>query len=206
VDHATLVIAYFAESLTFMTLLSWLPVLLVTAGLSQADASHTISYGSIGGVLALLVLARLLDKWGPMATLFTAIVAIAAIMAMSLPGLSGATTMVLAIIASTCGAGTHNSLNGTVGIFYPTAIRGNGVGYATGMGRFASIIGPTLTGFLLSAKLPLPEMLYLMAAPYVVVMLSCFALGRLYKRKFAPTVVADVAEDESLAPAHQSLG
>jgi len=33
------------------------------------------------------------------------------------------------------------------------------------MGRIASIMGPTLTGFLLSAKLPLAQMLYLMAAP-----------------------------------------
>jgi hypothetical protein len=58
------------------------------------------------------------------------------------------------------------------------------------MGRIASIIGPTLTGFLLSAKLPLQEMLYLMAAPYVVVMIACFALGRLYQHKFAAPAAA----------------
>ena len=101
--------------------------------------------------------------------------------------------MVIATAALMCGTGTHNSLNGTVGLFYPTAIRGNGVGFATGMGRVASIIGPTLTGFLLSAKLPLQEILYLMATPYLVVVLACFVLGRLYREKFAPGVMLDAA-------------
>lgn len=184
-------LAYFAESLTFMTLLSWLPVLMVTAGLSLTDASLTVSYGSMGGILVMLALARPLDRWGPVATVTAAVIAIAALVALGTQGLSGPTIMALAVVALTCGTGTHNSLNGTVGIFYPTAIRGNGVGYATGMGRIASITGPTLTGFLLSAKLPFALMLYLMAAPYVVVVVTSIALGRLYQRKFAPGLAAD---------------
>ncbi len=120
----------------------------------------------MGGIVVMATLARPLDRWGPMATLIAALLAIGALIAMGLPGLSPASIMIMrGRSPSMCGTGTHNSLNGTVGIFYPTSFRGNGVGYATGMGRIASIIGPTLTGFLLSAKLPLQEMLYLMAAP-----------------------------------------
>jgi AAHS family 4-hydroxybenzoate transporter-like MFS transporter len=180
-------LAYFAESLTFMTLLSWLPVLLVTAGLSQTDAAFTVSYGSTGGIIVMLLLARPLDRWGPMATLVVGSITIAALLALTLSGVSVGFIMTMATVALMCGTSTHNSLNGTVGLFYPTAIRGNGVGYATGMGRIASIIGPTLTGFLLSAKLPLATMLEIMAVPYAVVILTCFALGRIYKRSFAPT-------------------
>jgi len=186
-------LAYFAESLTFMTLLSWLPVLLVTAGLSQTDAAFTVSYGSMGGMLVMLLLARPLDRWGPTATQAAAIITIVALLTLGLAGLSVGMIMVIATAALMCGTGTHNSLNGTVGLFYPTAIRGNGVGFATGMGRVASIIGPTLTGFLLSAKLPLQEILYLMATPYLVVVLACFVLGRLYREKFAPGVMLDAA-------------
>ena len=155
----------------------------------------------MGGIAVMVLLARPLDRWGPMATLMAAALAIGALIAMGLPGLSHGSIMICAVIATMCSTGTHNSLNGTVDIFYPTAMRSNGVGYATGMGRFASIIGPTLTGFLLSAKLPLQEMLLLMAAPYVVVVFACFALGRLYKRKFAATVAADMPEAQPLAVA-----
>ena len=192
-------LAYFAESLTFMTLLSWLPVLLVSAGLSQTDAAFTVSYGSTGGIFVMLLLARPLDRWGPMATLVVGSVTIAALLALTLSGLSSAIIMTMATIALMCGTGTHNSLNGTVGLFYPTAIRGNGVGYATGMGRIASIIGPTLTGFLLSAKLPLASMLEIMAVPYVVVVIVCFGLGRIYKRSFAPMAPDAMASAAALA-------
>lgn len=101
--------------------------------------------------------------------------------------------MILSVVVAMAGTGTHNSLNGTVGIFYPTGIRGNGVGFATGTGRFAAMIGPTLTGYLLSAKLPLDDMLYLMAFPCVVVALACIGLSGTYKRNFAPDAPAAIA-------------
>ena len=194
-------IAYFADSFTFMSLRSWMPVLLVSAGLSQADASLSVAYGSTGGIVVLLFLARPLDRWGPVASLAAEAVAVAALVLMALPGLSGTSLIALSAVVAMAGTGTHNSLNGTVGIFYPTSIRSNGVGFATGMGRFAAIIGPTLTGYLLSAKLSLNEMLYIMVVPCLFVALACIPLGRIYKRSFAPNAPATAAPVPALAPA-----
>jgi len=192
-------IAYFADSFTFMSLRSWMPVLLVGAGLSQSDASLSVAYGSTGGIFVLLLLARPLDRWGPIASLVAEGVAVAALIAMTVSGLSNMSLLWLSVIVTMAGTGTHNSLNGTVGIFYPTSVRSNGVGFATGMGRFAAIIGPTLTGYLLSAKLPLDEMLYLMALPCLIVALACIPLGGIYKRSFAPNAPASTAAS-TLAP------
>ena len=196
-------IAYFADSLTFMSLRSWMPVLLVGAGLSQADASLSVAYGATGGIVVLLLLARPLDRWGPVASLVSEAVAVASLLLMAVPGLSGISLIVLSAVVAMAGTGTHNSLNGTVGIFYPTSIRSNGVGFATGMGRFAAIIGPTLTGYLLSAKLSLDEMLYVMVVPCLFVALACIPLGRIYKRSFAPNV-PEAAVAPALAPAADS--
>src|SRR5256885_14395112 len=77
------------------------------------------------------------------------------------------------------------SFNGMVGVFYPTNIRGKGIGYASGMGRIGMIIGPMATGFLLSGKVSLQTTLYLAAAPYVLTALLCLALGVIYWRHFA---------------------
>ena len=55
-----------------------------------------------------------------------------------------------------------------MGGFYPTVVRGNGVGYATGMGRFGAILGPIVAGYLLS-KFPLHYALFFIAAPDLVV-------------------------------------
>ena len=73
--------------------------------------------------------------------------------------------------------GTHDSLNGIVGAFYPTAIRGNGVGYASGLGRLGAIPGPVIGGYLLAAALPFSTLMDIIALPYVLLVVACFMLA-----------------------------
>jgi MFS family permease len=56
--------------------------------------------------------------------------------------------------------------------FYPTAIRGNGVGLASGAGRIAAIVGPVIAG-ILASQLSLGGMGIVMAIPYVATALLC---------------------------------
>jgi MFS transporter, AAHS family, 4-hydroxybenzoate transporter len=193
-------IGYFFEALTFLTLLSWFAVFLESAGLPPTEAAFAFSYGGMGGICAILVMSRILDRFGPMALVASALAAIASLVLLGTEGLSSTTIVALSICAVAFCTATHNALNGTVGIFYPTAIRGKGVGYATGMGRIGLIVGPVATGFLLSAKLPLKEVLSFVAAPYAVVAITSGALGWLYQRHFSggasietagPSVVPD---------------
>ena len=92
---------------------------------------------------------------------------------------------VVGIVAYASASSTHQALNGMVGHFYPTIIRGNGVGYATGMGRVAAIFGPGFIGTLFAEKLPLQEILLFIAAPDLVVAAVCIALDRLRRSRLA---------------------
>jgi AAHS family 4-hydroxybenzoate transporter-like MFS transporter len=65
---------------------------------------------------------------------------------------SFALTLVLALIMGLCVSGAQAGLNGLAASFYPTSIRATGVGWASGIGRIGSIIGPTLGGALLSMQ------------------------------------------------------
>src|SRR5262249_23027540 len=123
-------IAYFAEALTFFTILSWSVVLLENAGVSPAMASLAFAYGGLGSILAHLILARLVDKFGAAVIAIAALLAIVAMVCLGSLGLSAGMLVWTMILVITIAAGTHDSLNGVVGVFYPTAIRGNGVGYA----------------------------------------------------------------------------
>lgn len=178
-------LAFFAESLTFMTFISWLAVILEGKGLAPQQAALAFSYAAVGGICSLLILSRIVDRFGPMATVVTALCSIVLVVALGIAGLSVAAIIAIAVVAMAFLTGTHNSLNATVGVFYPTAIRSKGVGYATGMGRVALIAGPVIAGYLMSAHLPLQQLLYLIAAPYLVVAGVCLALGRLYLTRFA---------------------
>ncbi len=182
--------AYFFEGLTYITIASWLAVVLETAGLSPVQASLTFSYAAAGGIVIALLLMRPLDKFGPSASVVTALIAIASLITLGIPGKPEWLIVAAAIgVHSFCSA-THSSLNGTVGLFYPTSIRSNGVGWASGLGRIASIIGPIYLGFLLSWKMPLQDVLYIVAAPYVVLILACLGLGKLYRKNFEETPAA----------------
>jgi len=176
-------IAFFAESLTYMTLSAWFAVILEAAGLPPTQAALVFSYSAIGGIFAILILGRLIDQFGPKATVLTAVTAVSAIIYLGTPGLSPALITLLAIGGLACAAATHQSLNGIVGGFYPTIVRGNGVGYATGMGRIAAIVGPIIVGRLFAAKLPLNEIVVFIAAPDLVVAAACVALDRLRRSR-----------------------
>ena len=147
------------------------------------QASLTYSYGALCAIVAILLLSRLLDAFGPIVAVITALCCVAAIISLGRTGLALGALMVTAILAYSLSNGTHTSLNATVGSFYPTNIRGNGVGYATGMGRIAGILGPVITGYLLSAKLPMRSMLYIIAAPYLIVAAAFFGLGLIHNRR-----------------------
>jgi hypothetical protein len=107
----------------------------------------------------------------------SATAAVAAVVALGTQGLSVIGLTLIAVAAVACGSATHQSLLGIVGTFYPTTIRGNGIGYASGMGRIAAIIGPAAAGYLLS-RLPLAYVLLSIAIPDLVVAAACIALDR----------------------------
>ena len=174
--------AFFAESLTYMTFSAWLGVILEEAGLPPTRAALTFSYASASAILAIFILGRFIDRFGPKASVFSAVFAVTAIVTLGTAGLSPAVVSGVAICALACASATHQSLNGFVGGFYPTVIRGNGVGYATGMGRISAIIGPVMVGYLFAAKLPLQLILIVTAAPDLVVAACCYGLSRLQKK------------------------
>ena len=177
--------AYFMEGLTYITLANWMAVVLQDLGLSSYDSLTIGSYASAGGILVAICLMRPLDKIGPMASVVSAIVAIAAIIVLGTPGVPQLAIMAAAIAAHSFCSGTHTSLNGTVALFYPTRMRSNGIGWASALGRIASIFGPIVVGKLFSAHVPLQWVLYGLTLPYLVVIGTSILLGRLYVKNYS---------------------
>jgi MFS family permease len=73
--------------------------------------------------------------------------------------------------------------NAASGLLYPTAIRARGVGWALGIGRFGSMLGPLIGGVLIGMKLPLQQLFLLAAAPMVAGLIASIGVARLcYQR------------------------
>jgi len=70
-------------------------------------------------------------------------------------------------------------LNALGAIFYPVTIRSTGVGWALGVGRVGSIVGPVLAGSLLSLGWHPREILLAGTVPALCATLAIMATARL---------------------------
>ncbi len=168
-------------------LVSWMPTLMTTGQkiLSPGDAAMATSLILLGGTLGGLVLCRPLDTRGfaPLA-----IFAVTAVPCVALIGFAAITSpmalLVVAFLAGFCLLGLQFGLNAASAMIYPTAVRSSGSGWAFGIGRFGSIVGPIFGGFLIHMQISLQTLFVIAAIPFAVGAVACLLLARLYRQQF----------------------
>jgi MFS transporter, AAHS family, 4-hydroxybenzoate transporter len=142
---------FFMNLLNLWFLNNWLPTIMHDAGMRIETASLVTSLFQIGGLIGALMLAGL---WGRRLSFgILAVIYLSAALFILLIGEAGASIplLVAAVFASGMGViGGQTAANALAADFYPTAIRATGVGWALGIGRVGSILGPILGGVLLS--------------------------------------------------------
>lgn len=146
-------IRFFMNLLIIYFILSWLPGLLVQAGMTISVGAAAISCFSIGGIIGSLLQGYMMaaGRAGRVLTIeFAASAVLIAILAFA--GESFALTLTLTLFLGICVQGAQAGLNGLAAGFYPTSIRATGLGWASGIGRIGSIIGPALGGILLAMQ------------------------------------------------------
>ena len=98
------------------------------------------------------------------------------------------------VLAGFCTLGAQFGNNAASGLIYPTAIRSRGVGWALGVGRFGSVIGPLVGGMLIGMKLPLQQLFLLAAVPMVVGLIASVSVAGLFQNRFGGMHLDDMAE------------
>jgi MFS transporter, AAHS family, 4-hydroxybenzoate transporter len=78
--------------------------------------------------------------------------------------------------------GAHFGMHSIAGIFYPSAFRSNGAGWATSVAKIGSIIGPVIGGVVLSTHLPVRVLFAILAACPFAMGVAVFVLGRIQRR------------------------
>jgi AAHS family 4-hydroxybenzoate transporter-like MFS transporter len=176
-------------------LLSWLPLMLVNDGLSAQQSGITTSFYHYGGTLGGILVSLILGRVGFTAVALLFLLAIPAIAAIGVPGISyGAMTAAVALAGfATLGAQFGN--NAASGLLYPTAIRARGVGWALGIGRFGSMLGPLIGGLLIGMKLPLQQLFLLAAAPMVIGLIASVGVARLCYTRLGGLHLDDLPAD-----------
>jgi AAHS family 4-hydroxybenzoate transporter-like MFS transporter len=106
-------------------------------------------------------------------------------------GHTGGSVALLALTISCAGVGIIGGQNASHALsseFYPTRIRSTGVGWALGIGRIGSIVGPLVGGLLLSQSTPMRDVFWAAVIPALAATLAAAGIAHA-ARNATPTRV-----------------
>ncbi len=176
---ALLWVVFFCNLLILFFLINWLPSVLQQAGLPIERAIIATVVLNAGGIVGGLILGSIVDRRQPFAILTTAYCAAAVLVsgigfaaAVSIPTLMGTIFAVGFFVI-----GSQYCMNALAASYYPTALRSTGVGWALGIGRIGSIIGPVVGGAMIAAGWQPKGLFGASALPWLLAAGSVFFIG-----------------------------
>lgn len=200
VDTALLWVVFVVNFLVIYFLFGWMPSLFSEAGQSSATAITAAALFNLGGMAGALSAGWITDRvaatWGSGGSRAAYVVVMGGYTLGAV--FIGVVAMVLAnpalLLVAICvvGFGISGSSAGIIAIaasIYPVAARSTGIGWAMGVGRVGSIIGPTIGAALIAAGLDARTIFLAMAMPTLVAVAT---LGLLNRREGTRSNRADI--------------
>ncbi|MWL86946.1 MFS transporter [Cupriavidus sp. SW-Y-13] len=165
-------VAFFMCLFMVYALSSWLAKLMAGAGYSLGSALTFVLVLNFGAMAGAIGGGWLADRFN----IKYVLVGMYALAAVSITLLGyGMPTGVLFVVVALAGAstiGTQIVTYAYAGQFYPAAMRGTGIGWASGVGRSGAILAPIVIGVLVGMQLPLQQNFMAMALPAVVAVVA----------------------------------
>lgn len=170
---------------TFMGLLlvyglnTWIPVLMKTAGYSVSASITLLFVLNAGGVAGMLLAGRVGDTRGISRTALAWFGAGAVLLAvLSVRIHVSAALNVVIFLTGVFVFSAQVLVYAYIARWYPGRVRGSALGMASGFGRIGAIVGPLITGTLVSAGVAYPWGFYFFAAAAVLGLAAMAAAPR----------------------------
>jgi len=172
---------FFANLLDLYFVNSWMPTIMKGAGIPEGRAILITTLFQVGGTVGAIVIGRLLDR--RLSFRLLALSYLTAAVFVFLIGESGTSTgwLIVTVFASGLGViGAQNCANALAAEVYPTAARSTGVGWALGVGRIGSILGPNLGAVLVGQT---PRLFLMASVPLVLASVAALAASTQAKNR-----------------------
>lgn len=140
----------FLNLLVLYLLMNWLPSMLHQSGLAPGRANLGAVIFNIGGITGALALAFAVDRLGALRVLPLGYAATALVVTLVARAEDPVSVFLLTALAGAGIAGSQFCFNALIADYYPAAVRTTGLGWALGIGRVGSIMGPLLGGLVLA--------------------------------------------------------
>jgi AAHS family 4-hydroxybenzoate transporter-like MFS transporter len=176
-------VVFFMSLLDLYLLSNWLPTVLNDLGASISVAAIIGAMLQVGGIVGTFTLGMIIDRFSFRALSLTYLGASVAVIAIGFSGHSILLSAIAIFCAGFCIVGGQIASNALAATYYPTAIRSTGVGWALGIGRVGSIVGPLIGGIMLSRQVGSETLFTAAALPALIACVASFGLGHTTLRK-----------------------
>jgi AAHS family 4-hydroxybenzoate transporter-like MFS transporter len=172
-------VVFFMSLLDLFFLANWLPTVLNDLGASVSLAVAIGSMLQVGGVVGTLALGSIIDRFSFRALALVYFMGVFAVGAIGQFGHSVMFVTMAIFAAGFCIVGGQTAANALAAGLYPTSVRASGVGWALGIGRIGSIVGPLVGGALMTMKWSAGEVFVAAAGAALCAAMAAFSLSRL---------------------------
>jgi MFS transporter, AAHS family, 4-hydroxybenzoate transporter len=177
-----LCLAFFMSLMLVYLFINWIPLLLHQAGLPLQNALMGTIIFNLSGILGSILCTQLIDRkiGKPMVILIAAyFVGAMAVLCIGYSGTAFWPIMGTIFLSGFFVIGVQLSLNAYITNYYPTAIRGTGVGWSQVVGRLGSLAGPLVGGILVSQGLTASQLFQISSIAPLLACASLLAFAKL---------------------------
>ena len=170
---------------------SWMPLIFESNGVTPKQAAIASTLYHVGGTVGGVIVSLALNRFGFAAITVLFLLAAPAIAAIGLNGLSPDMLALVAGFAGLTVLGVQFGNNACAGLIYPTEARSQGTGWALGIGRVGSFVGPLVGGVLVTRKMPFAEMFRWASLPMTVGLVAAVLVTWLCFKRFRALTLDD---------------
>lgn len=173
-------IILFCALLDSSLMASWINAILNRGGMPADKAILSPIAHQLGGVLGTVAIALIIDRVG--VRLIAGTYLLAAISIGAVGYFTGNVGLALAMVflAGFFGVGSQFSTQSVSTLYYPVKIRSTGIGWALGIGRAGTVVGPLWVGAMLTGNWNLESLFLVVAIPQIVAMVCMLMLAARY--------------------------
>jgi AAHS family 4-hydroxybenzoate transporter-like MFS transporter len=161
----------------------WTPTLIQNVGFSVSAAAASLLFNNVGAVVGTVLIGSMMHRFGNFRVLIVSFFAAA----LAVGALGSFTSAFSHVIISSTLAGffLSASCGGLIAMAagsYPISIRSTGIGWAIGIGRIGSIVGPLIAGYLLGLNWSVRDIYLALSVPCLCAMVLVMLLRHNAKR------------------------
>jgi MFS transporter, AAHS family, 4-hydroxybenzoate transporter len=193
-------LAYVVSSMTTFFLANWGPTLFEGLGFARNSAAWLTTANSLAGMSGGLLVMRFTDRLGVVSIAILALIAVPFLVVVGFAHAGETAFVAMMLLLSLFLSGSHFGITSITGIFYPTACRGLGTGWASSVAKIGSMAGPWIGGIILASRLPLRHIFALMAVCPTVLCVCLLAIAMIEAHGRRQAVALEPSAGQAQAP------